>query len=330
MVFLIVIFILLMCCSAFFSSSETALFSLSQVQVHQFSERGGRSGKRLLALLMKPRDTLVTILLGNELVNVSISIVGAAIISRTIRLSVESQTILAVAIITPIIMIFCEIVPKNIALRFASPLAKKFVYPIHLFYRLIKPVRIILTAIASYMLRLFKGTTEEEGLMIMEEEYRRLVDMGKKEGAIVEEEREIIHKVFEFTDKRAGNIMTLAERIFALDIDMPYERLMEEIKSTQFSRVPFYEGNRSNFIGILHVRDLYSFNMRRAAGEDVQIRSLLRTPLFVKQGALLEDILKEFQKGRMHMALVVDDAGTFKGVVTMDDVLEELFGEIEE
>ncbi|MFH1831139.1 MAG: hemolysin family protein [Pseudomonadota bacterium] len=330
MLSLAIIFILLMCCSAFFSSSETALFSLSQVQVHQFSEKGGRSGKKLLALLMKPRDTLVTILLGNELVNVSISIVGAAIISRTIRLGVESQTFLAVAIITPIIMIFCEIVPKNIALRFASPLAKKFVYPIHIFYRLIKPIRIILTAIAGRMLRLFRGTTEEEGLMIMEEEYRRLVDMGRKGGAIEEEEREIIHKVFEFTDKRAGNIMTPVERIFALPIDMPYERLMEEIRSTQFSRVPFYEGSRSNFIGILHVRDLFSFNMRRAAGEDAQLRSLLREPLFVKQNAPLEDVLKEFQKGRMHMALVMDDAGKFMGLVTMDDVLEELFGEIEE
>ncbi len=164
----------------------------------------------------------------------------------------------------------------------------------------------------------------------MEQEYRRLVDMGEKEGAIEEEEREIIHKVFEFTDKRAGHIMTSVEQLFALPIGLQYETLMEEIKSTQYSRVPFYEGERSNVIGILHVRDLFSLNMRRSEGEEVDIRSLLLRPLCVKQNSPLEDVLKEFQKGRTHMALVMDDEGKFMGVVTMDDVLEELFGEIEE
>jgi putative hemolysin len=188
----------------------------------------------------------------------------------------------------------------------------------------------VLTWFAKRMVVLFGGDLERDEPMVMENEFRRLVDIGRREGAIEEEEREIIHKVFEFTDKRVGDIMTPVERVFMLPVDMPYDRLMEEIRSTQFSRVPFYEGDRRNVIGILHVRDLFSFNMRRKVGDEVGIRTLLRSVIIVDMKAPLENLLGEFQKGRAHMAIVLDEGGHIKGVVTMDDVLEELFGEIEE
>jgi putative hemolysin len=329
MLSLLIIFVLLMGSSAFFSSSETALFSLSRVQLHRFKEEGGSSAGKLIALLRAPRQTLVTILFGNELANICISIVGAAMINRIFFLGIEAETVVAVAIITPIVMVACEIVPKNIALRYADILAPIMVFPIHLFYRVITPLRVMLTWFAKKMVILFGGDLERGESMIMEDEFRRLVDIGRKEGAIEEEEREIIHKVFEFTDKRIGDIMTPAERIFMLPIDLPYERLMEEIRSTQFSRVPFYEGERANVIGVLHVRDLFSFDMRRGAGGG-DIRTLMRPMVVVDTKAPLEDLLKEFQKGRAHMALVIDEGGYIKGLVTMDDVLEEIFGEIEE
>jgi putative hemolysin len=330
MLSLLIIFVLLMGCSAFFSSSETALFSLSSVQLHRFKEEGGRSAGKLISLLRAPQQTLVTILFGNELANICISIVGAAMISRILYLGIEAETVVTVAIITPIVMIACEIVPKNIALRYADILAPVMVFPIHSFYRLITPLRIALTWIARRMVVLFGGDIERGESMIMEDEFRRLVDLGRKEGAIEEEEREIIHKVFEFTDKRIGDIMTPVERIFMLPIDLPYDRLMEEIRSTQFSRVPFYEGDRANIIGVMHVRDLFSFDMRRGPQGEGDIRTLMRPMVVVDTKAPLEDLLKEFRKGRAHMAIVIDEGGYIKGLVTMDDVLEELFGEIEE
>jgi len=330
MLSLLIIFALLMGCSAFFSSSETALFSLSRVQLHKFKEGGGRFAGILISLVRTPRQTLVTILFGNELANICMSIVGASIISRAIHVGIQGETVIAVFFITPIVMIFCEIVPKNIALRYAEILAPVMVFPIHLFYKVITPMRVVLTWFAKRMVVLFGGDLERDEPMVMEDEFRRLVDLGRKEGAIEEEEREIIHKVFEFTDKRIGDIMTPKERIFMLPIDLPYDRLMEEIRSTQYSRVPFYEGERANVIGVLHVRDLFSFNMRRKAGGEGDIRTLLRSVIIVDMKAPLEDLLREFQKGRAHMALVIDEGGYIKGLVTMDDVLEELFGEIEE
>ncbi len=328
---LVIIFLLLLAASAFFSGSETALFSLSKVQLHRFRELARASTSRLLEALRRPRDTLVTILLGNELVNVSISIVGAAFVSRVFeRQGVEVQTLLAIAIITPLLLIFGEILPKNVALRYAPQLAPMLIMPLGIFHRAVSPLRYLLTGIADRIIRLFGGDPATGAPMIMEEEFRRLVDLGRKEGVIVEEEREIIHNVFEFSDKAAGDIMTPAERLFMLPIDLPYEALMEEVKSTQYSRVPFYEGERENVIGILHVRDLFSFEMKRRAGVMRELRDLLRPPLAVHQRLPLEELLREFQRVHMHMALVKDDGGRVRGVVTLDDVQMELFGEIEE
>ncbi len=327
---MIVLFLFLLGCSAFFSASETALFSLSRVHVHKLKQVGGWAAENIIASLRKPRDLIVTILFGNELVNVSISIVGAAIISRFCRSNVEVQTFIAVAVITPIIMTFGEILPKNIAIRYAAQLAPIFIVPIRPFYKLIAPLRVVLTWIANGVMRTLGSKSVAEEPMIMEQEFRRLVDMGRQGGAIVEEEREIIHNVFDFTDKVVGEIMTPAEELFALPVDTSYERMMEEIKNSQFSRVPVFEGDRSNVIGILHVRDLFSFNRRRTSGAQIDMRTLLRHPLFVGRRTPLEELLKEFQRTHLHMALVIDEFQRVIGVVTLDDVQQELFGEIEE
>ncbi|MFH0798721.1 MAG: hemolysin family protein [Pseudomonadota bacterium] len=326
---LVVLFILLLLCSAFFSSSETALFSLSGVWLHRFREARGSSAAKVVAALRMPRKMLVTILLGNEFANVAISIVGAAIVSRLIPTTVGRQTVLAIAIVTPIVLVAGEIVPKNIALRFAPQLAPVLIWPLTFFYRVVRPLRALLAWIANRVIALLGGEPTRAEPMIMEEEFRRLVDIGHKEGAIVEEERELIHNVFEFTDKVVSDIMTPAEKLFALSVDFPYERVIEEIKSVQFSRVPFYAGGPDNIMGVLHVRDLFAFHRRRLSDGNLDLKELLKEPLFVDRGAPLEALLKEFQRTQMHMAIVRDDGKKLEGVVTMDDVLEELFGEME-
>jgi len=204
------------------------------------------------------------------------------------------------------------------------------VWPLHIFYCLVYPLRVVLTAIADVMIRIFGGKPEFTEPMIMENEYRNLIDLGRKEGVIIEEERELIHNVFEFTNKVASDIMTREERVFSLPLDLPYDRLMEEIRSTQFSRVPFYDSDRSKIVGILHVRDLLSFHRRKIVANATSIRDILRPAIFVDPGTPLEKLLSEFQKVHVHMAFVRDSGGELIGLVTMDDVLEELFGEIEE
>ena len=328
MLSLLVLFIILLGCSAFFSGSETALFSLSELRLRR-SRIGTRTSSALSTFLKSPREMLVTILLGNELVNVSLSIVGAAVVSRLFRLSVEVETIAAVALITPVLLILGEIIPKNVAVRFADQLAPIIIWPLSLFSRLILPFRLVLTWIADRMVALFGGRPEDAAPMMKEEEYRRLIDLGRKEGVIVEEERELIHKVFEFTDKAVADIMTPVGNVFSLSVDLPYERVMEEIKSTQFSRIPFYKENPSNIVGVLHVKELFAFHRRLQAGEELGFEKLLLSPLFVDSSTPLESLLKEFQRTQMHMAVVRGKAGAIQGIVTIHDVLEELFGEME-
>lgn len=273
---------------------------------------------------------MVTILFGNELVNISLSIVGAAIVGRILQEGVEAQTLVAVTVITPILLVAGEITPKNISLRFARHLSPVIIWPLQLFSRIISPLRYVLTRIADLTVFAFGGRRTSSEPMVMEEEFLRLVDLSRKEGAIIEEERKLIHKVFAFTDKVAADIMTPAGRVFALSVDLAYAQMVDEIKKTKFSRIPFHKGERSNIVGILHVRDLFGFHRKRLAGEASELSDILRPPLFVGPKTPLEELLGEFRRTQLHMAIVRDDSGRLLGVATMDDVLEELFGEIEE
>lgn len=325
----IFVIIVLLLCSGFFSGSETALFSLSRVQIHSLKNSSGKSASRLFLALRRPRETLITILLGNEFINISISVVSASLIAKALHVNVETETLISVLSITPLVLVFGEIIPKNIALRHAAQFSQFVIWPLGVFYKLVSPLRVVLTWFTDRVVKLFGGSSYSGDHMVMEDEYRRLVDLGEKEGVIDEEEKEVIHNIFEFTDKVVSDIMTHVDSIFMLSLDMPYERTIEEIKCTQYSRVPFYDDDRSNVSGILHVRDLIKHHRKKKAGEACELSDVMRPPIFVHPKTPLEKLLKEFQKTHMHMA-IVRDGDAVLGLVTMDDVLEELFGEIEE
>ncbi len=330
MITLVAIFVLLLGCSAFFSGSETALFSLTEVKLRSDARLHVRTRDRLLEFLQAPREMLVTILTGNLFVNIGISIVGAALLNRVASFGVKTETLLSVVIITPILLVFGEVVPKNVSLRFARRLAPAIIWPLRFFAKLIHPFVVVFTWIADRIVVLFGGSPQESLPMMREDDFRRLVDLGRKEGVIVEEERELIHNVFDFSDKTISHIMTPAGRIFALSTERTDEEIMEAIRGKQFSRIPFYATNPEKVVGILHVRDLFAFDRRRRRGEEVSVAALLRPPLFVQPETPLEELLREFQSRRVHMGLVRDEGGALVGIVTMHDVLEELFGEIEE
>ena len=326
---LLLIFLVLLCFSAFFSGSETALFSLSKVQLHKYRESRAASAVRILEQLREPRRLLVTILLGNEFANFSLAIVAAAFVNRFDIQPIELELLFSVGLITPLLLVFGDILPKNLALQFAPQIAPVVVWPLAAFSWLVRPLRAAFTAAADSVVRLFGGPRTGAQPVIMEEEYRRLVDIGRKEGVIFEEEREIIHNVFEFTDKIVAEIMTPAQELFALSVDLPYGRVLDEIRDMRYSRVPFFEGRRDNVVGILHVRDLFVFSRRHRAEAGVPLRDILKPPLFIEPSTPLEQLLREFQRTQQHMAIVCGPDRAPVGVVTMDDVLEELFGEIE-
>ena len=323
---------LLLALSAFFSGAETTFFSLNRSQLAQFKKSPQPLAKQLIQFLSKPRDILVTILFGNEIVNISISMLVAGLVIQIFGPEHwEKSTLISIAVGTFLILIVGEIIPKNIAILFAPALAPYGVILLKPLYWLLKPLRHLLVRFSEAIIALFGGELQKESPLIVEEEFRYLVELGASTGQVAEEEREMIHKVFEFESKIVSQILTPMHLVFCLPVDMVYPELLCQIKATQFSRIPIHsEKNPANIIGLLYVRDLFAFDRRWQKDQTLSIREILRPPLFVNQKKSLEEVLQEIRQTKIHMAIATDDKSKPLGVVTMHDVLEELFGEVEE
>ena len=327
MIILIITFFILLLISAFFSSSETTLFSLSRVQLLRLKKHKSSYSRKVAQFLRRPHSILISILLGNEFANIAISIVGAAMISRTMKSSVEFESLIAVMVITPIVLVFGEIIPKTIALRFAWQTAPKIIRPLSIFHKYTSPIRKALLWFSNAIIKAAGGKPKISHPIIMEEEYRRLVDQSQQHGILIEEERELIHNVFDFSNKIVKDIMIKREHIFALSINMKSNEFISRIGANNFSRVPIFRNSLDKMIGILHRRDLLAYHRAVQERKDKVIEDYLREPLYISENECLDDLLHEFQAHRIHMALV-KKRNKIIGLVTLDDVLEELFGDV--
>jgi putative hemolysin len=334
----------LLCASAFFAGSETALFSLSRVARETMEARDDKVSKRIVAMLAQPRRLIVTIILCNELINISASSLAGTMSARLLPAQREFfQVALATAVMLPLILFFGEMMPKSIALRAGERWARIVSLPMSLLARLVAPVRFILQSVASGVLSMFgaRPMKLEEGLR--EEEFRALVDVGSEEGELQVAERRLIHNVFEFGDTTVGKVMTPAEKVFALPYEMPLGRMVSIIAAERYSRVPIYRQGKSRsdgkrgaagpnprgameVVGVLLAKDLVGYAWGHLEGHTVQ--DLLHPVLFVPRTTKCDQLFREFQRKRTHIALVVDEYGRLAGLVTMEDLLEELFGEI--
>lgn len=322
------ILLALLCCSAFFSGTEVAMFGLRRVDREQMARSGRRSDALVLRMLARPRRLIATILMGNESVNISISAVMAGTVERVFfgRSEVE-LALLATGIALPLVLMFGEITPKTIAFRAGVGWARKAAHPIWLFGLIGTPVRVVVTAVSWVILRPFGGAApRKEARDLSEAEFMALVDAGSEEGQVDARERRLIHKVFEFGDKTVAEAMVPRARLFALSYELPLARLTQEIAARGFSRVPIYQKSVDNVRGVLHAKDLL---IQGAAGVPTRrLQDLLHEPLFVPQTTPLERMFRTFKQRKMHMALVVNEYGKLAGLVTMEDLLEQLFGEI--
>lgn len=325
----IVLVLFLLCLSAFFSGSETTLFSLSRAKLLAFKRSANPFHRALVQLLSKPREILSTILLGNEFVNTLIAIVVASLVhERLEHWGTEVATLVSVVIGTAIILVFGEIFPKSVALRFAPTLAPLISAPLNFFYYIAGPARNFLTRIADTLVHRFGATEGGTDRLIVEEEFAELLKLGRRAGGVEPEEHDLIHKVFEFGDKVVGQVMTPMNLVFALPVDLPFAELLREIKATRFSRVPIYERSPENIIGVLYVRDLFGLYRRLQKDSGLSIREILRPALFIEEDTRLEALLGEFRRTKIHFAVVHEEKKTL-GIITMQDLLGELFGELE-
>lgn len=337
--------VFLLAASAFFSGAETALFSLSRVEREKLATREDRRARRVLSLLAQPRRLIVSIIVCNELINITNSSLMATVTAHVAAgLRQPLQVVLATAVMLPLILFFGEMLPKSLALRLGERWARAVSWPLAMVAYLVTPVRLVLQTVASGVLGLVgaRPMTRQEGLR--EEEFRALVDMGSQEGELQVAERRLIHNVFEFGDTTVGKVMTPAEKVFALPYEMPLGRMVEAIGGQRFSRVPIFRSGKVSrggrqpslaraltrrpmeVVGILLAKDLVGYAWGALEGHTVQ--DLLHPALFVPRTTKCDQLFREFQRKRTHIALVVDEYGRLLGLVTMEDLLEELFGEI--
>ena len=308
--------------SAMFSASETAIFSL-QATDREHLKREGLPGALVEALRSDKRRTLPSILIGNELVNISLAAVFASLI---LTLS-PTQPWLNLFVATPLLIIFGEVTPKTLAMANPRRAALFLARPLTFWSLMITPARWFLMLIADFFTRIFGVDTSPRSEVMQEDEVRQLIDQGSKAGAIGVNERALIDRLFDFSDTTVSRLMTPRPDIIAFPINTPLERLIDELQRSRVSRVPIYQGRIDNILGLLLTKDLLRFKGQVTPGSG-ELRALLQEAFYVPASKRAADMLKEFQKRRSHMAIVVDEHGSVVGLVTLDDLLGELVGEL--
>ncbi len=311
--------------AGFCSGTEVALFSMRRVDREQLGRRDALVDRRILALLERPRRLIATVLIGNELCASVLAVVTLCIVER--RFALNKWLAVALASVIPLTVLFAEVTAKTLAAKAPVAWARATVLTLDLLAVLVTPVRWLVNATAEVVLRTLGAnarTRQTRDLSV--QEFRSLVDAGSDQGEVDARERRLIHRVFEFSDKNVGQIMTPRGRIFGLSYDLPMQRLIREIAHHGFSRVPIYQKSLDNVRGIVNAKDLMS--AVTGQGPPKPLVALLYEPLFVPQTTPVKRLFLAFKQRKVHMAIVVSEYGKVLGLVTMDDVLAQIFGVI--
>lgn len=305
--------------SFFFSGTETAYFSLQKVDREWFSRSDG-SGRQVAWLIERRAPLITTILLGNETVNIALSATSAGLIAAW----APSMPWLNVLLLTPALVLISEITPKILAFRFRRSWARNVAWPLTAFYWAVLPFRLILSLVVSGVASLLGADRDNTG-GVAEEELLAYVAHGTASGALNPLERDIIEAVFEFDEMTVERLMTPRPDVFSVPLDVEWNELLDQTRFEGHSRIPITSSG-NEIIGVLLLKDLLRYRAQPPEGPR-QLRSLLLPPVFVPTSKRADSMLEEFLERRFHMAFVVDEHGTFVGLVTLDDLLRELFGE---
>lgn len=329
--------------AGFFSGTETALLSLSRTRREVLRQNAATdpASARVLWLLSDPRRLITTIIIGNELTNILLSEVMTESVTRLFRLlprlsaglqpsSIDVLVAIVATLLTvPLLVTFGELIPKTVGIKLAERWALIVSWLLKVLTWVLWVPRVLVSTVSDLLLLVLmgpKGRHTEAAPVLSEREIRTLVDLGQAEGEIRGAERKLIHNVLDFGDLTVGNLMTSERNVFAVPVAMPLARIVETVSKQRYSRVPVYRGRRDNVIGILLAKDLVGYNYGDLEGRP--LADLLHPPLFVPKRAKCERLLREFQRRKTHMAMVVDEYGRLAGLVTMEDLLRPLFADL--
>ncbi len=311
----VVLLFILLLLSGFFSSAETALFSISKTKARHLAKKKTKSLLLIKRMKDDPHRLLSSILIGNNLVNV-----GAAALATSVTITMFPNHAVGIAtgIMTFLILVFGEVIPKSFATRNNILIARMVIYPIYWCSILCYPVIIFLNFIPKLTGKIKKTPT------VTEEELMTFVEVVEEEGEIKEEEKKLIHRIFELDDTSTSEIMTPRTDMFVIEAN---EKLvLEDLLKSGFTRIPVIENDVDHVIGIINIKDLFLHNV--TSGTRIDVRKIMTKPYFVPENKKLDKLLHQFRIRKHHMAIVVDEYGGVSGLITLEDALEEIVGEI--
>jgi CBS domain containing-hemolysin-like protein len=320
--FLLLLFLILL--SAFFSSAETSFISLGKYHYRKLLEADKKKGEKLSFWFENPEKILITTLVGNNFVNIMASVMAASISYNYFHKIVPS---LIAGIMAFVILIFGEIIPKSIAKKHSEKVALLSSYPLKIFSIIFYPFVKLLLFISNLFLMIFGEKIETIIPVLTEEDVKAMITAGEEEGVIEKEEKEMIHSIFELGDKMVKEIMTPRVNIIATEENTPIEEIVKIISSHGYSRIPVYRENIDKIIGIVYIKDIIS-RQTTENWQNLKAKDIMRNVYFVPETKRIIELLRELQMLKLQMAIVIDEYGGTAGLVTMEDLIEEIVGEI--
>lgn len=320
---LLCILLILLLFSAFFSSAETALTTMNKVRLRMLVDDGNKRAIILDKILDNSRKMLSTILIGNNIVNIAASSL-TTIFTQSV-FDVSWIVSVGVGILTLLIIIFGEIIPKTIASIHAESIALAYAKPIRVCMILFTPFIFVINAFSSVILKIFRVNINLNSASITEDELRTIVGVSQEEGIIEEDEMDMINNVFDFGDTCAKDIMVPKVDITMVPVDISYNQLLEVIRKDKFTRMPVYKDDSDNVIGIINIKDMMLNGVNR---NNFDINTLMREPYFTHEKEELNDLLVEMRNNEPGMCIVLDEYGQTEGLITLEDIVEEIIGDI--
>jgi len=321
----LILFIILMLLSGFFSSSETSLFSLNSLQLEQMRRDDNPRISLIERLLSEPRRLIVTILIGNEFVNVAASVISASLV---IRLIGAENKLVNLFIMVPILLLVGEITPKTLAIRNNMAFATFQSRPIQLFARFISPLRWVVRLVSEWFTTLIVGKELNRNSIVTRDMVKTLAQEAVGDGVLDKAEARYIEQIFDFGNRTVGDLMTPRSNVDYLSVDTPIADILEEIRRTRHTRLPVFRKHRDTIEGLLMTRDLLGADLHFLKKHPRALRKLLREPYIVPETKQASDLFTAFRKRRISVALAVDEYGGITGLITMEDLLECIFGDI--
>ena len=320
----LIVILILLALSAFFTSSETALTTVSHLKLRSLADDGNRKAKKVLKVTENSSKLLSAILVGNNIVNISASALATTFCTNMFG---SKYIGISTGILTFLVLIFGEISPKTLATQYALQLSMVVVYPISWLMVVLTPVIFVLNLLTGLIFKIFHVDPSAKKESITEAELRTIVNVSHEEGVIEPEEKFMISNVVDFGDALSKDIMIPRADVVSADVNSTYQELVDLFKSETYTRIPIYEDTKENIIGILNIKDLFFYREMRDI-KQFHLRTILRKPLFVYEYQKTSHIFAKMKTSADSMAIVLDEYGQASGIITMEDLIEEIVGDI--